>query len=557
MSQNATAESVELTRLSAYPSIYPLSSPVSRALIISELLRTIFLFCVADDGEGPRYTDPRPWSSKHSRRRYPLISKMEAPLLLAHICRSWRRTALDTSQLWACFHIHLPEYVLTRPSTAPCSSLVDRRLTALKFWLTMSRKCPISIYFTVGWRPEYGSAAWRDREHVFRTLPSENTVVAKFVQEVMKHLDRWENVILSVPKDDLPPLYDRSKRNLPLLKYLELDRFYANDNDRIGRRYPSLHSRSRLEGFSVCGGSYERFVLDPGRLAPTLRYMEFAGMGMRFTSRVYGHRLRELVLLDVQVNDTTFVRLPLVFPLLEELTLKQCTCYGAEEQDNDIDLIANPVVLDKLSSLRLSLPFMDYWFPLPCMVAPALRHLVIEGGNLWKDADRAVEAAQVFRGFERAITLFLYRCRAPIESFSYRPALEISNIKAMLFAMPDLVKLRYEGVVLSSASLKALSDPALCPCLVSIYNEGQLRTPDRIISHYRPNAEEFSKLIGGRCQNRRNGKLGTNGRMFVRELSFPIHETHEILLRATREFKEADVLWTNTHICSITCPAFD
>lgn len=133
MSQNTTAESVELTRLSAYPSIYPLSSPVSRALIISELLRTIFLFCVADDGEGPRYTDPRPWSSKHSRRRYPLISKMEAPLLLAHICRSWRRTALDTSQLWACFHIHLPEYVLTRPSTAPCSSLVDRRLTALKF----------------------------------------------------------------------------------------------------------------------------------------------------------------------------------------------------------------------------------------------------------------------------------------------------------------------------------------------------------------------------------------------------------------------------------------
>lgn len=557
MSQNATAESVELTvtRLSAYPSIYPLSTPVSRALTISELLRTVFLFCVADDGEGPRYTDPRPWSSKHLRRTYPLISRMEAPLLLTHICRSWRRTAFDTSQLWACFHIHLPEYVFTRPSTTACSSLVDRRLTALKFWLTMSRKCPISVYFTVGWRVEYGGAVWRDREHVFRTLPSENTVVAKFVQELLKHVDRWENVMLSVPtKDDLPSLYDSIKRNPPLLKYLELDKF--NTNDGIGKQYTSLSSRSRLDGLSLCDDSYNEPVLVPGRLPPTLQYMEFAGMSIHLASRVYGHRLRELVLLDVHIIETTFARLPFVFPLLEELTLKQCTCYGAEEQDNDIDRSANPVVLEKLSSLRLSFRFMDDWFPLPFMVAPALRHLVIEGGK-WHDANRVLEAEFAFHEFERAITLFLYRCRAPIESFSYRPTDEISDIHAMLFAMPGLVKLRYEGVVLSSASLKALSDPAFCPRLVSIYNEGRLHKPDDFFSRYRPNVEEFSKLIGGRCQNRRNGKLGTNGRIFVKELSFPIHESHEISLRATREFKEADVLWTNTHICSKTCPAFD
>lgn len=137
MLQDASVESVDMMAVAGLivaPSIYPLSSPLSRALIISELLRTIFLFCVADDGEGPRFTDPHLWSlnlSKRSRRRYPLISEKEAPLLLAHVCRSWRMTALDTPQLWACLHVHLPEYITTEPwfsSAEACSSLVERRL---------------------------------------------------------------------------------------------------------------------------------------------------------------------------------------------------------------------------------------------------------------------------------------------------------------------------------------------------------------------------------------------------------------------------------------------
>lgn len=564
MLQDASVESVDMMAVAGLivaPSIYPLSSPLSRALIISELLRTIFLFCVADDGEGPRFTDPHLWSlnlSKRSRRRYPLISEKEAPLLLAHVCRSWRITALDTPQLWACLHVHLPEYITTEPwfsSAEACSSLVERRLSAFRFWLKMSRNWPISIYFTVGLKVEYGSETWKGRWNESRLLPSEKPVATDFAQELLKHSHRWENVFLSLPRVDLLPFYDSLNRSFPLLKYLELDNSNVMERREIGaNRDYSIYSTPRMKGMALCGDSSNDFVLIPDGLPPTIRAVELANMMIRLTQNLNGHQLTELVLFDVPLSDTNFARFPSVFPLLEELTLNHCICTRVGQ--GNVITVENRVVLEKLSSLKVYLPYMDDCSPLHWIVAPVLRHLTIDRRST---LTRRRNAEHGSSRYENGVILFLAQSGAFIRSFSYTRSARKSNmINIILNAMPSLVKLRYEGIALPSATIEDLSNPAYCPRLKSIHNEGHLPKGNGFASLYCPNVDAFSKLIERRCLSRRDADIA-GGRCVdshIRELAFPLHEAQEKLLRATRAFEEAEVRWSNTHRCGKTCPGF-
>ncbi|KAJ7723784.1 hypothetical protein B0H16DRAFT_1786735 [Mycena metata] len=63
------------------------------------------------------------------------MSESEAPLLLASMCRSWRRLALSTPRLWPSFHIVIP-------STA---AEILRLNETVNLWLARSSVLPLSI----------------------------------------------------------------------------------------------------------------------------------------------------------------------------------------------------------------------------------------------------------------------------------------------------------------------------------------------------------------------------------------------------------------------------
>jgi hypothetical protein len=74
----------------------------------------------------------------------PLMSRWEPPILLTHICSSWRNIALATPQLWKSIRIDIP---FGRKFS---STWIDRS-ELLQEWLSRSAACPLDIYL-VHWR---------------------------------------------------------------------------------------------------------------------------------------------------------------------------------------------------------------------------------------------------------------------------------------------------------------------------------------------------------------------------------------------------------------------
>ncbi|KAF9009943.1 hypothetical protein BDQ17DRAFT_1273604 [Cyathus striatus] len=99
-----------------------------------DILEEIFLACLPVD-------------------RNPCMSIAEAPMLLTHICNSWRNIAHSVPRLWSAIHIVLPNTLLDK--YPPESSILyqedfvslklDQRKAAAKEWLDRSAARPLSI----------------------------------------------------------------------------------------------------------------------------------------------------------------------------------------------------------------------------------------------------------------------------------------------------------------------------------------------------------------------------------------------------------------------------
>jgi hypothetical protein len=90
--------------------------------------------------------------------RNPIMSSSESPILLTHICSSWRAIALSSPRIWSKIHIPLPgdpglyqENGLITDGTS-LSRLFQRiagvlklRCDAVRRWLSRSGTCPLSI----------------------------------------------------------------------------------------------------------------------------------------------------------------------------------------------------------------------------------------------------------------------------------------------------------------------------------------------------------------------------------------------------------------------------
>ncbi|KAJ7136443.1 hypothetical protein C8R43DRAFT_893884, partial [Mycena crocata] len=95
-----------------------------------------------------------------------VVSPAAAPLLLCHICSSWRALALSTPQLWATLHIVVPSVDSLKP-------LVDVATT----WLSRSGALPLSI-----------------------SVPgAENANMSAFLASLCPFASRWKNIRVVPP----------------------------------------------------------------------------------------------------------------------------------------------------------------------------------------------------------------------------------------------------------------------------------------------------------------------------------------------------------------------
>ncbi|KAJ7724944.1 hypothetical protein DFH07DRAFT_971060 [Mycena maculata] len=152
-----------------------LVSPIRR--LPTDVIQEIFVACLPSD-------------------RNSAIDEQDAPLLLCHICRSWRSLALSTPRLWASLHIALP----SKDEMPSMNETVNG-------WLSRSGILPLSI-----------SVATRLRHNEYDVSTLFHTLVG--------FSPRWNHIRFNLPTcNSFSPLASLSPADVPILQTLVLKGF--------------------------------------------------------------------------------------------------------------------------------------------------------------------------------------------------------------------------------------------------------------------------------------------------------------------------------------------
>ncbi|KAJ7487296.1 hypothetical protein B0H11DRAFT_1721515, partial [Mycena galericulata] len=135
----------------------------------------------------------------HFLPMYPERSQLVGPLspsFLCRICRQWREVALSTPKLWKALDLDAPRL---------CE---NQGLRLLELWLQRSGGCPLSLGLV----------------HAGHNSP------ASFVDAILRHAHRWEEVQLLLPYEEL----HRITGPMPLLRTAELGPNTNRDSTDLG-----------------------------------------------------------------------------------------------------------------------------------------------------------------------------------------------------------------------------------------------------------------------------------------------------------------------------------
>jgi len=158
-----------------------LLSPFRRELIPMDVLQEIFLCCLPINHDS-------------------IISNKEAPVLLTHVCSSWRRIALNTPLLWASIHIPVP-YPSVGDQQAAMDLIMANRVNAVREWLKRSQDCPLSFTLNDNWAVQYGA-------DLLNLLLPEST--------------RWKRVDMTMVQHHISRVMRLDPRKTPLLRSIRI-----------------------------------------------------------------------------------------------------------------------------------------------------------------------------------------------------------------------------------------------------------------------------------------------------------------------------------------------
>ncbi|KAK6977601.1 hypothetical protein R3P38DRAFT_3123760 [Favolaschia claudopus] len=181
-----------------------LISPIRRVPL--EILSEIFMACLPRD-------------------RFCTLSASETPVLLGHICSSWRALSLAIPQLWASLHVVEP---LRHEVTA--EKVIGQRLDGMKTWLGRSGQCPLSIslHCSLGNHHLTTDEEWAGI--VAPPLPPD-----LFSKELIPFAGRWKHLDLVMYPEGFLALANLTAADVPMLQsvslFLHLSYFGLDDLD--------------------------------------------------------------------------------------------------------------------------------------------------------------------------------------------------------------------------------------------------------------------------------------------------------------------------------------
>ncbi|KAK7001433.1 hypothetical protein R3P38DRAFT_1795531 [Favolaschia claudopus] len=168
-----------------------LLSPVRRVPL--EILSEIFMACLPTD-------------------RFCPMSATDAPVLLGHICSSWRALSLAIPQLWASLHVVEPLRY-----EAAAEKVVGQRLDGMKTWLGRSGQCPLSIslHCSSGNHNLTTDDEWAGK--VAPPLPPD-----LFSKELIPFAGRWKHLHLVMYPEAFVDLANLTATDVPMLQSIRL-----------------------------------------------------------------------------------------------------------------------------------------------------------------------------------------------------------------------------------------------------------------------------------------------------------------------------------------------
>ncbi|KAF9009948.1 hypothetical protein BDQ17DRAFT_989715 [Cyathus striatus] len=158
----------------------------------------------------------------------PCIIATEAPVLLTHICSSWRSIAHSTPRLWSSIHIVLPNLRLARDPPAHTIPFMEclghkkltQRYEAAIDWLNRSGACPlnISVYQSTGYNIGVNFPGVDRYAHI--SEKEKQLHIAFIIDVLISHSQRWHEIDVCLSWQVLEAIL--AVRNIPVLKKLHI-----------------------------------------------------------------------------------------------------------------------------------------------------------------------------------------------------------------------------------------------------------------------------------------------------------------------------------------------
>ena len=180
-------------------------SPARR--LLPDILREIFYHCIV--------------------RTYPILSAMEAPMVLTRVCSLWRSVALSSPRIWTRLHIPLPgnprvssNNMMSNSGTLELREKLSKtmalRCQAVKEWLDRSGSCPLLL--SIAHPDEYSTHVGGNRGE------EEDDVAGPLFQVIHPYAPRWAHLRLSMPLR----IYQKLEKKIPLDRLSRLQSFTGN-----------------------------------------------------------------------------------------------------------------------------------------------------------------------------------------------------------------------------------------------------------------------------------------------------------------------------------------
>ncbi|KAJ7252155.1 hypothetical protein B0H12DRAFT_1118743, partial [Mycena haematopus] len=173
------------------------------------------------------------------------MSASEAPVLLGHICSSWRAISLSTPRLWASLHVVEPVPGPPHLATTAFDQKVVQRLEITKTWLGRSGHCPLSI--SLHCAPEITSG-------VGAITVSATSI--EFLQTVVSFAPRWQHVHFTTPPSLLFEVMSFIDANIPALETVAFHHQAHRPLDAISCGPFNMLRGARISSFSVPGSIF-------------------------------------------------------------------------------------------------------------------------------------------------------------------------------------------------------------------------------------------------------------------------------------------------------------